>query len=367
VKSSRKIVQALARIAVCLALVAWILHVIFTGEARAQWDLDDGRDWAALSRAEQWRASWSLGPVGLWKTISGVQYGMLALSLGFMGSTLFIGMLRWRMVLSVQGLALPLVRTAEISLVAHFFNSFMLGSTGGDLLKAYYVARETRHKKAEAVVTVVADRLIGLFTMLMFSGLMALANFRLLAANPRFMAVAGLAAVMLASCGLVVALAFWGGPKKWQGCLRQVVRRFPKGESLERALEACRRFGGCPNFLMKALGLSVLLSLACVMQIMTLGWGLGLEMERHWQVMLWMVPAIICVAALPVTPSGLGVRENLYVLLLAAPVIGFGQKEALSLSLLAFAGSLAWSLVGGLVYLVLKESHNLAETAEESG
>jgi hypothetical protein len=46
---------------------------------------------------------------------------------------------------------------AEISLVAHFFNSFLLGSTGGDLMKAYYAARETHHKKTEAVMTVFAD------------------------------------------------------------------------------------------------------------------------------------------------------------------------------------------------------------------
>src|SRR2546422_5295231 len=32
-----------------------------------------------------------------------------------------------------------------------------------------------------------------------------------------------------------------------------------------------------------------------------------------------MVPMITCVSALPITPSGLGVRENLYVLMLSAP------------------------------------------------
>ena len=41
----------------------------------------------------------------------------------------------------------------------------LLGSTGGDLLKAYYAARESHHKKTEAVVTVFVDRLIGLFSM----------------------------------------------------------------------------------------------------------------------------------------------------------------------------------------------------------
>jgi len=37
------------------------------------------------------------------------------------------------------------------------------------------------------------------------------------------------------------------------------------------------------------------------------------------------------------------------------------HTAALSLSLLAFAGSLAWSIVGGLVYLGFKQKHHLTE------
>src|SRR5262249_50371360 len=68
---------------------------------------------------------------------------------------------------------------------------------------------------------------------------------------------------------------------------------------------------------------------------------------------------------LPITPSGLGVRENLFVLMLAAPAIAVSETSALSLSLLAYAGSLFWSLVGGAVYVTLKERHHLAEVAKE--
>jgi hypothetical protein len=67
------------------------------------------------------------------------------------------------------------------------------------------------------------------------------------------------------------------------------------------------------------------------------------------------------VSALPITPSGLGVRENLYVLMLAVPEINVSATRALSLSLLAYAGSLFWSLIGGVVYVSLKERHHLDE------
>ena len=103
----------------------------------------------------------------------------------------------------------------------------------------------------------------------------------------------------------------------------------------------------------------MLLSLACVLQIVALGWGLSLEMGDHFFVLMLIVPAIICISALPITPSGIGVRENLYVWLLSATAIGIGDKQALTLSILAFAGSLLWSLVGGAVYLFFRSRNAL--------
>ena len=96
-----------------------------------------------------------------------------------MGMTIVLGLLRWQWSWPSKAWRCSW-RTTEISLVAHFFNSFLLGSTGGDLLKAYYAARETHHKKTEAVMTVLVDRLVGLFAMLLFACLMMFPNLALL-------------------------------------------------------------------------------------------------------------------------------------------------------------------------------------------
>jgi len=343
------------KLAVCLVLVAWILHVIFADEA----ELQIGESWEALSVAEQIRESWTVGPAGLWKTISNVNLGWLLVSLVFMGTTIFIGMARWRLVLAVQGLQLPLGRAAGISLVAHFFNSFLLGSTGGDLLKAYFAAAETAHNKAEAVTTVIVDRLLGLFAMLLFVSLMTLANWNVVMSQQRFMAVVLVILGMLFVSGLLIVLSFWAGPTKPRQKLEPLLAKLPNGDILVRCIEACRAFGENPGFLPRVLGWSMLLSLACVSQIVALGFGLGLPMGEHLCLLLLIVPAIICISALPISPSGIGIRENLYVWLLGATAIGIEAKAALSLSLLAFAGSLLWSLIGGAVYLAFRSSHSL--------
>ena len=358
----RKIWNVGWRVAVGALLLFWIFHAIFVNESKLAAQTQ-GQPWDQLARGEQWKQAWTYGPPQLWRTLCLVQPGALLLSVLLMGCTILLGVWRWRLVLRVQGLELSVGRALEISFIAHFFNSFLLGSTGGDLMKAYYAARETHHKKTEAVVTVFVDRLIGLWAMLLFATILILPNWPLLMSHSRLRPLAGLIVAMMIACTAVVVVAFWGGVSRaWSGA-RIWLRRLPRGEWLERSLDACRRFGQQHFFVSRALAISMVLNTVCVLQFLALSWGLKLRIPLL--ALFVIVPMIICISALPVTPSGLGVRENLFVLMLAAPVIAVPETLALSLSLLAYAGSLFWSLVGGAVYLTLKERHHLAEVAQD--
>jgi uncharacterized membrane protein YbhN (UPF0104 family) len=215
-------------------------------------------------------------------------------------------------------------------------------------------------------VAVFVDRLVGLWAMLLFAGIMMVPNMELIRSDDRLEAVCGVILMMLAAGSAFLGVAFWSGLSRQMPSARKWLRRVPKGAALERSLDACRNFGRDRWFLVKALGISMLLNAACVVQFVTIAHGLELGVPTG--VLAMMVPMVICIAALPITPSGLGVRENLFVQLLGIPLIAASAKLSLALSLLAFAGSLAWSLVGGVVYLFLKERQHLDEvTRGESG
>lgn len=352
------------RFVICGLLLLWIFHSIFLNEARSAWERTGG-DWSQLTMGGKWRTAWQVGPEELWRTLALVEPGWLCLSFLCMGCTILIGVVRWRRVLATAGLALPFARTLEISLVAHFFNSFLLGSTGGDLLKAYYAARETHHQKMEAVVTVFADRLIGLFSMLLFAVILIIGHLDLVTRHRALAGASLLIAGMLLACGGIMGLAFWGGLSTTWPRARAWLRSLPKGELLDRTLNACRMFGRDRRLFGITLGLSMLVNVVCVLQFEALARGLGLELSTSR--LFLVVPVVICIAALPITPSGLGLRENLFVVLLAHPLMGVPATAALSLSLLAFAGSLAWSLLGGLVYVTFRERHHLAQAACAEG
>ena len=291
------------RLAICGLLLLWVSHTIFVKEG-SQAYRNQNRDWDALSTTEQWRVAWTRGPAELWRVIRLAQPWSLAAAGALMGVTILIGIIRWRMVLRVQGLELPFARAGEISLVAHFFNSFMLGSSGGDLMKAYYAARETHHLKTEAVVTVFVDRLLGLFAMLVFGALMMLPNLDLLFRHHRLAALSWFTLMMLAACAVLVWIAFWGGVSRRWPVADQWLKKLPKAEHIRRSLDSCRTFGRHRAFLLNALLLSMIHNAVCVLLVIALARGLGMDISLL--ALFAIVPIISCISALPLAPSEIG-------------------------------------------------------------
>src|SRR5258706_1570594 len=75
--------------------------------------------------------------------------------------------IRWKILLRVQGMHLSWPRIAQLFFVGLFFNLFMPGYTGGDFARLYYLMREFPDKKKESVLTVVMDRLIGMAALVL--------------------------------------------------------------------------------------------------------------------------------------------------------------------------------------------------------
>ncbi|MCL5097476.1 MAG: hypothetical protein M1608_08105, partial [Candidatus Omnitrophica bacterium] len=83
--------------------MVWILHAIFLNEGRLAWQRR-GMVWDSLAHLQQWKAAWIYGPRELWHTLSLVDARAFGLSVILMGLTVLLGVIRWRMVLGIQGL-----------------------------------------------------------------------------------------------------------------------------------------------------------------------------------------------------------------------------------------------------------------------
>src|SRR5437879_10733749 len=69
---------------------------------------------------------------------------------------------RWHVLLKVQNIYLSVPRLTGLFFIGLFYNQFLPGGTGGDIIKSYYLLKETPDKKAGALLAVVFDRFIGL-------------------------------------------------------------------------------------------------------------------------------------------------------------------------------------------------------------
>ncbi len=73
--------------------------------------------------------------------------------------------IRWQVLLRVQGIWLSNARVGALFFIGMFYNQFMPGGTGGDIIKSYLLLKETPDKKAGALLAVMFDRIIGLVAL----------------------------------------------------------------------------------------------------------------------------------------------------------------------------------------------------------
>src|SRR5476651_632190 len=81
----------------------------------------------------------------------------LAAAFGILTVIMFLGIWRWQSLLRVQGIRISFYQTTWITAVGLFFNSFLIGSTGGDVLRAWYAAQAAPAHKTQAVFSIAVD------------------------------------------------------------------------------------------------------------------------------------------------------------------------------------------------------------------
>ncbi|MGL4419830.1 MAG: lysylphosphatidylglycerol synthase transmembrane domain-containing protein, partial [Gemmataceae bacterium] len=78
---------------------------------------------------------------------------------------------RWYILVRAVNLPFTVLNAFRLGFVGAFYNAFLPGSIGGDVVKAFVIAREQPDRKSAAVATVIIDRLFGLFGLMWYSAL----------------------------------------------------------------------------------------------------------------------------------------------------------------------------------------------------
>ncbi len=231
-----------------------------------------------------------------------------------------VQVVRWRMLLKARGLPHELGRVFKLCMAGSFFNLCLPGTTGGDVVKAYYAARGSG-RRTEAVMSVLFDRVTGLVSLIILGGISGL----FVLWNPVGRWVTMLIWAGLAALGLATGLYFSGRIRQRVGATTtRLMDRLPGRSALRKVDAAAVAYRRHPRTLVAAVLVSLPGHVACVSSAALAGYALG--MDAPYGLLLTVIPVLMLGGAMPFTYQGLGVMEAMGgALLVDPPGVFFNQ------------------------------------------
>lgn len=317
----------MARLAVATVAILWVLR---------------GQDWRELAGVFQSLSPW-----------------YFTLVLAVYGAAQMVVTVRWWLLLRAQSIYIDLLAAVRLFFLGLFYNNLMLGSVGGDLLKAWYITKHT-NRRLEGALSVFVDRALGLVGTLLIAVLVYLLSVQghiaarceaREAAPPGWLSqhkgALALWTTMAVGAMFVILLVHPAGRARF---IRVVGKAWLRGLSLlGRVKDAIVVYCSRPWTLLGAILFTLVGQSGVITAFWLLGRNLGIDAGLRYYLVAF--PLGWVVGAIPISIAGLGITEagtvGFFCYLTGAPA-----EKVLALALCQrFIWVLA-SLPGGVVHLL---------------
>ena len=288
-------------------------------------------------------------PGELWSALTHVSPWAFAAACGLSVLNLVIGALRWRLLLAAYGAPRrpSLARLTHVYWVGFFYNNYLPGGLGGDLVRGIVTRQSFGDRGTAASMTVVlVERALGLCGLLLVVSATSL--WRPLAGTDDVLpySAAGLA---IAAAGIASVAAGRRLAPHLPGRIGAVAASLP-------VIERWAPFGG-------ALGISLLTQTVVALT----GWVLLTSVTGGAVTIrdaLVLVPLAMAAVYFPLSVGGAGVRELAFVAL-GTTALGLPEAQMVAASLLLWTTQLTVAAIGGVGQLVAPLSEERSEGVEE--
>lgn len=246
---------------------------------------------------------------------------------------------KWRLFLRARGISVSLWPLIRLYVIGYFFNTFLPGNVGGDVVRSYSLGRSLNNQ-ADAFGTVFLERLTG-FIALIGLGVAAGLSQPELRRRPEFAVfLAGMTVLFVAMVAFLIFAPL-------QRAAMRLLSLFPETgvpKKLQRFLQVVFSFRDRDDVLWRAMGWSVAFHALTILNVQAACWAIG-ESPRLLDLAA-AVPIVLLVASVPVSVAALGIQEGAYVFFLSR--IGMSPAAAMAVALLLRAKTLLLALLGGL-------------------
>jgi len=315
----KKILVTVFQLAVTIALLYWVYH-------------DPNRRAQMAEALRHARYSWVV--VGI------LAYVIVEIAAAF----------RWHVLLKVQGIHLSFWRLSGLFLIGMFYNQFLPGGTGGDIIKSYYLLKETADRKAGALLAVVFDRLIGLVALVAITGTLIGLRYDFLSQTTETRQLLWILLVVLgvSIAGLLTTFVITGFR-----LFHSLPLRFPGREKLIEVSAAYHLYARHWRATLVAFGSSIVAHLATFATFLSVAYSLraNVKIVDFFAVM----PIERTISAMPISFAGIGWREKVLQIMLHG-VCGVPEATAILVGSLSFLIILICCLPGTVVYFFYKPS-----------
>lgn len=272
----------------------------------------------------------------------------------------FAAVVRWQILLKVQGIDLSTARIAGLFIIGMFYNQFLPGGTGGDIVKTYLLWKETPGKKPGALLAVLFDRMIGLIALIIITGVLIFLRYGWLTRetgaqldsnplhNPRFyvwvvLAVFGASVLFVSSTFIVSGF----------NLLHKLPHRFPGREKLIEISAAYHLYARHWRATTGAFGASLVCHLGTFATFLCVAYAFRAAVAPVD--FFAIMPIERTISSLPISFAGVGTREFILQVMLFN-LCAVPPAVARMIGLTGFLVILVCCLPGGIVYFFYKPS-----------
>ena len=250
---------------------------------------------------------------------------------------IYISAFKWHFFLESFGAQIGILRLSRLYLVGYFVNLAVPSFVGGDAVRSWYAGKVAGQHQAFAAT--ILERYTGALAMVILACIFV------------WLTPGVTPQIVWLILGITVALAaitILALSSNAMRLISEVSWARPVSKHLLKIQQALQLASRDTPLLCKSLGLSFLFHSVTVINTLAAGAVVGWDNPPLGELFV-VLPLILLVGALPITPNGLGIQEGAFYYFLGG--IGASPAQALGIAIILRAKSYLLALIGWLLWI----------------
>ena len=281
----------------------------------------------------------------MWQALRMADWRWMLAALAAAGVCEFFGILRWKLFLHMLHLDVGLGEVTRLFFIGAFFNQFLPGTTGGDLVRVLYLMRDYPNHRTAGFLSVAVDRLLALLVLVAMGLGFAWSRSAWFASSIAVGNAMKIFAIILFVTGTGLVASFFLTS-------RHLTERLPAHFPLRaQIIKLSTLWQLCISNRREAL-LGAAYTVPMLLAYFSAFYfaGLAFAAKVTFLDMTSIMPLVTAISSLPISLNGLGVREALFEQLLRQ-LCGVAEGSGLLISIAGMSLYLIWAIPGGFFYI----------------